>query len=272
MTDLKRAILDHFGDDYTAFYEHFHPDLQANGGKATVLCSTHNDHVPNRDLELRGEKAGSHYCQVCQQGGHALDYYAIKKSLSCKSEFPRVLQGIVDDFGINVSNNGQVKQEIVATFDYTDEDGELLYQIVRKEPGKNGNTKDFVIRRPDGNGGWIYKKGGVRIVPYRLHDLMKTRGQGPVVIVEGEAHADALWALGIRATTNPFGAGKWNDSYSGCLKDEDIVLWPDLDLAGIQHMEKVATSVKEHAKSVRWVTPPSELGKKGDVRLTVSRS
>ena len=39
--------------------------------------------------------------------------------------------------------------KIVATYDYTDLDGTVLYQGVRYEP------KDFRQRRPDGNGGWI---------------------------------------------------------------------------------------------------------------------
>ena len=46
------------------------------------------------------------------------------------------------------SRNDKPKGRIVATYDYTDADGKLLYQVVRYEP------KDFRQRRPDGNGGW----------------------------------------------------------------------------------------------------------------------
>jgi hypothetical protein len=38
-----------------------------------------------------------------------------------------------------------------AIYDYTDENGKLLYQVVRYQ-----SPKDFKFRRPDGNGGWIY--------------------------------------------------------------------------------------------------------------------
>jgi hypothetical protein len=51
-------------------------------------------------------------------------------------------------------NNGA--SEIVATYDYTDEGGNLIFQCVRAEP------KDFWQRRPDGNGGWINNLQGVR--------------------------------------------------------------------------------------------------------------
>ena len=47
------------------------------------------------------------------------------------------------------------------SYDYTDENGYLLYQIVRLEP------KRFLQRYPDGGGGWIWKKCK-RQVLYRL--------------------------------------------------------------------------------------------------------
>ena len=54
--------------------------------------------------------------------------------------------------------------KIVKTYDYKDESGQLLYQVVRYEP------KDFRQRRPDGQGGWIWNLQGVRRVLYRLQE------------------------------------------------------------------------------------------------------
>src|SRR5688572_14637741 len=71
---------------------------------------------------------------------------------------------------------------IVATYDYTDEHGNLLYQIVRYQP------KDFKQRRPDGCGGWIWRKGG-RQVLYRLPEVL----EAPIVfVVEGEQDVETL--------------------------------------------------------------------------------
>ncbi|MGD8568276.1 MAG: hypothetical protein PVJ39_09325, partial [Gammaproteobacteria bacterium] len=39
---------------------------------------------------------------------------------------------------------------IVATYDYVDENGELLYQVLRYVP------KDFGYRRKDSEGNWVY--------------------------------------------------------------------------------------------------------------------
>src|SRR6476469_947295 len=49
---------------------------------------------------------------------------------------------------------------IVATYDYRDENGTLLFQVLRYVP------KGFSQRRPDRNGGWIYKLGDCRRVLY----------------------------------------------------------------------------------------------------------
>src|SRR5262245_37723375 len=65
----------------------------------------------------------------------------------------------ISDVDLFASGNGhQVKPQIVATYDYRDETGELLYQAVRYWP------KDFRQRRPDGKGGWIWNLQGVRRV------------------------------------------------------------------------------------------------------------
>ena len=64
------------------------------------------------------------------------------------------------------SRNNKPKGNVVATYDYTDADGKLLYQVLRYEP------KDFRQRRPDGNGGWIWKLEERRVL-YRWPELLK---------------------------------------------------------------------------------------------------
>ena len=153
-------------------------------------------------------------------------------------------------------------KRIVAQFDYLDENGDLLYQILRMEP------KDFRARYPDGKGGWIWKRGD-RVVPYRLPEVLKS--DGPVVIVEGEKCVDVLWDLGIPATCNPFGAGKWTSALSEHLRDRDVIVWADKDEPGFKHAEKVARSLAGFSASTAMVTPPDELQEKGDVADGVSR-
>src|SRR5690606_9725447 len=98
----------------------------------------------------------------------------------------------------------QSNGEISATYDYVDEGGELLFQVVRKR-----NPKAFLQRTPDGAGGWIWKTKGVRKPLFRLPKVLEASSAGKVVFVtEGEKDAEALERLGFVATTNPGGAEK----------------------------------------------------------------
>jgi putative DNA primase/helicase len=145
-----------------------------------------------------------------------------------------------------------------AVYDYADERGALLYQAVRLEP------KDFRCRRPDGVGGWTWNLQGVRVVPYRLPELAEARR---VYIVEGEKDADALAALGLTATTNHGGAGKWRAEHTAALVAAavpEVVILPDNDPAGEAHAAAVARSCLEAGLRVKRVELPS-LPPKGDV-------
>jgi len=94
--------------------------------------------------------------------------------------------------------------QIIATYDYHDERGTLLFQVCRLEP------KDFRMRRPDG-AGWTWNVKDVRRVVHRLHELAEAER---VYLVEGEKDADRLVSLGLRATTSPGGAKGWRRDYA----------------------------------------------------------
>jgi hypothetical protein len=92
---------------------------------------------------------------------------------------------------------------IVATYDYCDEHGAVLFQVVRFAP------KTFRQRQPK-DADWSWKMDGVRRVLYRLPELLAGDLTTTVFIAEGEKDADALVKLGLLATTNVSGAGKWH--------------------------------------------------------------
>lgn len=154
--------------------------------------------------------------------------------------------------------NGQSRRREIYAYDYRDERGELLYQVVRFEP------KDFRCRRPDGRGGSTWNLDGVRIVPYRLHELAEARR---VYIPEGEKDCDALAALGLLATTNHGGAGKWRQEHTaalGAAAVPELVILPDHDPAGEAHARAVARSCLAAGLAVKIIRLP-DLPPKGDV-------
>ena len=157
------------------------------------------------------------------------------------------------------SRNGNGKpREIVATYDYQDAAGQLVFQVVRFCP------KDFRQRRPDGQGGWVWNLKGIERVPYRLPELLAADPAETVWIPEGENDVDRLASLGLTATCNPGGAGKWRREYGEHFRGRRVVVLPDNDGPGRKHGQDVAKSLSGTAASVRVLELPG-LPDKGDV-------
>ena len=160
-------------------------------------------------------------------------------------------------------NGGRKPFTIIDTYDYTDESGALLFQVVRSAP------KDFRQRRPNGKGGWTWSLGKTRRVLYRLPEVRDAVAGGRIVlIVEGEKDVNTLRELGFAATCNPGGANKWRTEYTESLRDADVVIIGDNDDPGRAHVAHVASSLHGVARRVRvldlgktW----SECQPKGDI-------
>ena len=218
-------------------------DGKANGSGWVARCPAHEDGRASLSV---GEGEDGRVLLHCH-AGCGLDSVLTKLNLTERDLFsPR-----------EATMPGRPK--IVSSYDYANEDGALLYQVVRYDP------KDFRQRRPDG-AGWTWKLDGVRRVIYRLPHVLKTAKAGGVVyIVEGEKDAMALEALGLTATTNAGGAGKWRTEYAEALKGcKGVVILPDNDEAGRKHAEDVARSVHAVGVPVKVLRLPG-LPVKGDV-------
>jgi putative DNA primase/helicase len=145
-------------------------------------------------------------------------------------------------------------RRIIATYDYTDEAGTMLFQVVRYEP------KDFRQRCPDGSGGWSWSTAGVRRVLFRLPDVLQAiADQRPVIITEGEKDALSLIPKGWQATCNPGGAGKWEPGYTESLRGADTVVVPDNDTAGEKHLAVVANALHGNVDRLRVLRMPNEV-------------
>lgn len=144
-------------------------------------------------------------------------------------------------------------------YNYIDEDGSFLFQVVR-----NGDKKR--CRRPDKSGihhfgghwepigGWVNDIKGVWRVLFRLPEIIDAVQQGKTIwVAEGEKDATNLAEIGVEATCNPFGAGKWKDEYSEVLRGAKVVVVADRDDAGYEHARAVAASLEPVAASVRVV-------------------
>jgi putative DNA primase/helicase len=133
---------------------------------------------------------------------------------------------------------------IVTTYDYRSKQGDLLYQNVRFEP------KDFRLRRPDGNGGWIWELNGTPRVLYRLPEIYAASKQDWIIIVEGEKDAETLRSLGFEATTSG-NATSWHSEFALDLAGRLVCVLPDNDKAGTRYATDVCDSLVYVAGEVR---------------------
>ncbi len=186
----KASIEQHFSGRYQEFFSKYLPTgvKKIGGDEWQALCPFHADSKPSLSINA---KTGAYFCHGCGKKGGFLHFYAKLNGLDDRRDFPKILSAIARDFGIETE---EVKARLVKTYDYTDEAGNLLFQVCRYEP------KSFKQRAPSGPGRWDYRLNGVRRVLYRLPEVLKAE---EVLIVEGEKDADTVAALGFTATTSP---------------------------------------------------------------------
>ena len=207
------------------------------GRELRFLCPAHEDRHPS----ARWNAADAVWCcDACQAGGGWSD--------------------LVARLGIDPPPARDLPAEVEAVYDYRDAEGSLLYQVLRKR------GKSFACRRPLPGGGWAWNLDGMERVLYRLPETAAAVRAGAVVFVaEGEKDADRLAALGLAATTNPGGAGKWQPEFNQYLRGADVVLLPDNDEPGWKHINEIGASLAGVAGRVRVLILPG-LATKGDVR------
>ena len=205
-----------------------------------ALCPAHDDHKPSLSIGVDGSRV----LIDCKAG--------------CSPEAVVRAAGLtMRDLFLDDCTN-RTADHIEAVYDYADEQGALLFQVVRMKP------KRFFQRRPDGKGSWINDRKGVRPVLYRLPELLEAHPDDVVYITEGEKDANRLAELGLMSTTNPGGAGKWRSEYNDFLKDRQVVVLPDNDPSGKEHAECIRSALTYVADRVTVLELP-DLPQKGDV-------
>jgi phage/plasmid primase-like uncharacterized protein len=160
------------------------------------------------------------------------------------------------------------KKVVVDTFEYQDQSGNVVFakdRIEFQKPDGSFLLKDgkrdkiFRQRRPDPDhpGKWLPNVQGAPVVPYRLPELLEAAAAGhPILVVEGEAKVDLLLSWNVAATCCAGGAKKWKAEHAEFLRGADVILLPDNDNAGWEHVHKAAASLVGIATRVRVLVLP----------------
>jgi len=115
------------------------------------------------------------------------------------------------------------------------------------------------------DGRWVKGTPAGPKIPYRLPELLAATPDTPVWICEGEKDAESVAALGLVATTNSGGAGKWTpDLNIWFVGKRTVYLLEDNDDAGRKHVAKIADELRSIVPTIRVISFP-ELPEKGDV-------
>lgn len=178
--------------------------------------------------------------------------------VTCHRGIPCDVSQICEAVGLQVSDLMPPKQEkkkqnlkLVATYDYRNAIGELLFQKLRyvDDDGK----KTFRQRRVDvSTGEWVYNLDDTPKVLYNLPMVASAVQNGDDIwVVEGEKDADTLIDIGIVATTMPGGAGKWLDIHTETLAGANVFVVADNDEVGKKHAIDVASALRQSGCNVQ---------------------
>ena len=229
--------------------------------EVSVRCPFHDDGTASMSINL---ERGAWFCHSCNVGGGILDF---ERRLTGRSD-AECWVAINATIGRDAPKASKSKRgRIVATYDYHDAAGKVVYQAVRY-----ADPKDFRQRRPDGKGDWAWNMNGVTRILFNLPALITAN---VALIVEGEKDAlhlqeatagfpDNEGKLSYAATSNVGGAGKWLDSYSPYLAGKKVFIFEDSDDAGRKHAQQVCASVFKYTQDVHLVELPG-LAEHGDV-------
>ena len=242
------------------------PGLKEVGAEWRGRCPIHKGGGDNFSVEM---DSGRWYCfSQCGRGG---DIFALEMELTdanfaeAKAEVFRII-GRAGEPQFRGGKTGQGSNSgwrIVRQYLYEDEKGRPVIRVTRRERGA-GVTWEKNFYQESWNGSkWIGSVQGVRRVPYRLAQVLKTE---TVFIVEGEKDVETLEALGLVATCNPGGSGSTGlyAQWTGIFDGKHLIVLPDNDQPGRKHAAGVAGALMGGAASVRVLELPG-LAEKGDV-------
>lgn len=164
--------------------------------------------------------------------------------------------------------NNSTSWEFVTAWIYPGPDAHTEVRHARYQtPG----GKAYTWERKNGTNKW--EKGlpqNYKPPLYRWSDVVSANPKLPIVIAEGEKACDAIWKMGLPATTNPDGAGKWRQEDTATLltlaPGRKVIICPDNDPPsnpiGQKHADQIFQALKGKM-AVKVVMLPG-LAEKGD--------
>lgn len=208
------------------------------GYNGSVHCPWHKDAKPSGSIFQKDDQSWAYKCHSCDWHG---DVFDVREQLTGNPAIPKVkpiipaippppetsspeegksLQNIRDFF----------RQSCAVLIEYA---YSPMFVVFRLEDSAGGKT--FKQAHTVDGVSWICK------APPKPWPLFGRIIEGKsILVVEGEKKVQALTEIGIPAVTSPCGAGKAEHADWSSLAGMQVILWPDNDDKGKEHMADVA--------------------------------
>lgn len=245
MTDLSQFTLEQAKTNEFILIEVL-AGAGANFKGNACTCPFHEDEHASAGIYRNEVQQWCFKCQTCGVQGSIIDIIARIENVPADDVLKRLK-----------SNSGSARRSTPAK-QLTPKVFENLEALKASMPGvpedpyiyTNPDTGevDLIICRcqtPEGKtfrqcspveGGFIQKKPDGK---QPLYNRKRVQLSNTVVVVEGEKCVHALQAQGVTATTSPAGAGKAEHADWSYLAGKSVILWPDNDVVGRNHMAQV---------------------------------
>ncbi len=237
-------------------------ELEKAGAKFkgnSCTCPFHDDKNPSAGVYQGQDSVWRFKCQVCGIGGDIFDMQAKITGRSLNDVLRRDNGKVTKtqafktmaDLRLAVSKGGDIENEYTYTNPTTKQAEVIVFRI------KTDKGKVFKLAHPV-SGGFTF---GATAKPWPLYNRSRVQQAKAVIVVEGEKVVHALQTYGFIATTNLCGAGKAAYADWSILAGKNIILWPDNDLVGTNHIADVAAILKQLDPPAKIsVVNPGDLG------------
>jgi putative DNA primase/helicase len=200
------------------------------------------------------KEKGRYICPICK--GNNLTFSAETGKYQCWNGCKcRDIQEAVAPWKEQKPKQKPIRSKSDRTWVYTNASGEPLIRTRRIDDGRGKrqlwqeywHDGKFTAKASED----VKRSASESIVPYRYQEILEAITEGKTVFwVEGEPCADALWALGIPATTTIGGSsGYTRGNYAGLFESADLVICPDRDEAGLKYAQAIAADYQ----NARWL-------------------
>ena len=204
------------------------------------------DHLDKLEVVKETNTEYHCFCPSCGDGGfkvnkHSGKYFAHKCGCMDTAEGKKAVISAIAPRPVD-RREKSIRPKQVRYWTYYSRSGQPLVRACREDFGDERKPRRWQ-ESWDGQK-WIKGLKGVKredIPIYKYQEIKEAIAANQTIfIVEGEPCCDALWKLGLPATTNIGGGGKWKPSDTKDLQGAKVVLCPDRDKPGVKHTEALA--------------------------------